>query len=139
MVQTSPLTRAIRAVVVVVCLLQAGCVYRMVVQQGNFLDARQVTQIKEGMTRTQVRFLLGTPMLPDGFDQDRWDYLYTLQLGRLDKTVRQRLTVFFVNDRVSRIENVGAPTELPTTPMPAAETPAADALLKDDATPPQTP
>lgn len=144
MVQTSSLTRATRALVVAVCLLQAGCVYRMVVQQGNFLDARQVTQVKEGMTRAQVRFLLGTPMLPDAFDQDRWDYLYTLQLGRLDKTVRQRLTVFFTDDRVSRIENVGAPTEMPTTETTPATTSATDTLAtpapsKDAATPPPTP
>ena len=49
----------------------SGCVYRMNVQQGNYLDARQVVQVKEGMTRAQVRFLLGTPMLPDAFDRDR--------------------------------------------------------------------
>jgi len=105
--------------------MQASCVYRMVVQQGNYLDARQVTQVKEGMTRAQVRFLLGTPMLPDAFDQERWDYLYTLQLGRLEKPERQRLTIYFTEDKVSRIENVGAPTEVPTTDSPStnAETP----------------
>lgn len=114
--------RAVRTIVVLACLLQTGCVYRMVVQQGNFLDARQVTQVKEGMTRAQVRFLLGTPMLPDAFDRDRWDYLYTLRLGRAEKIERQRLTIYFTEDKVSRIENVGAPTELPasaaTTPTP---------------------
>ena len=67
-----------------------GCVYRMTVQQGNFLDARQVVQVKEGMTRAQVRFLLGTPMLPDAFDRDRWDYLYSLDLGKGDKPTRHR-------------------------------------------------
>ena len=103
----------------------SGCVYRMNVQQGNYLDARQVVQVKEGMTRAQVRFLLGTPMLPDAFDQERWDYLYTLQLGRLEKPERQRLTIYFTEDKVSRIENVGAPTEVPTTDSPStnAETP----------------
>lgn len=115
MVRTSSLARVARTLVVMACLLQAGCVYRMVVQQGNYLDARQVTQVKEGMTRVQVRFLLGTPMLPDAFNQDRWDYLYTLQLGRLAKPERQRLTIYFTDDKVSRIENVGAPTETPTT------------------------
>ncbi|NBO75375.1 MAG: outer membrane protein assembly factor BamE [Gammaproteobacteria bacterium] len=87
-----------------------GCVYRMTVQQGNFLDARQVVQVKEGMTRAQVRFLLGTPMLPDAFDRDRWDYLYSLDLGKGDKPTRQRLTIYFADDKVSRIENDGAPT-----------------------------
>jgi outer membrane protein assembly factor BamE len=82
----------------------------MTVQQGNFLDARQVVQVKEGMTRAQVRFLLGTPMLPDAFDRDRWDYLYSLDLGKGDKPTRQRLTIYFADDKVSRIENDGAPT-----------------------------
>ena len=88
--------------------LLSGCVYRMSVQQGNFLDARQVVQLKEGMTRAQVRFLLGTPMLPDAFDRDRWDYLYTLEAGRGQKPLRQRLTVYFADDKVSRIDNDGA-------------------------------
>jgi outer membrane protein assembly factor BamE len=94
-------------------LLTSGCVYRMTVQQGNFLDARQVVQVKEGMTRAQIRFLLGTPMLPDAFDRDRWDYLYYLQVGRQKEAEEQRLTIYFTDDKVSRIENVGAPTEIP--------------------------
>lgn len=100
-------------------LPSGGCVYRMAVQQGNYLDARQVTQVQVGMTRAQVRFLLGTPMLPDAFDTDRWDYLYTLQVRALKKPVRQRLTVFFEGDKVSRIENDGAPTEIPPEQRPA--------------------
>lgn len=110
-----------------------GCVYRMVVQQGNFLDGRQVSQVQVGMTRSQVRFLLGTPMLPDGFDRDRWDYLYTLETGRAKDNARQRLTIFFTEEKVSRIENVGAPTTAapgttgPDAPLnaPAAPAPAA--------------
>lgn len=107
--------------------LAGGCVYRMAVQQGNYLDARQVNQVQVGMTRAQVRFLLGTPMLPPGFDNDRWDYLYTLQLRTLKRPERQRLTVFFQDDKVARIENAGAPTEVPAglTPADAATAPAA--------------
>ena len=99
----------------------------MSVQQGNFLDARQVVQLKEGMTRAQVRFLLGTPMLPDAFDRDRWDYLYTLEAGRGQKPVRQRLTVYFADDKVSRIDNDGAPTEIPADLQPPAAPSAAPA------------
>ena len=54
----------------------SGCVYKMNIQQGNYLVADSVSQLKEGMTRSQVRFLLGTPMVPDAFDDDRWDYYY---------------------------------------------------------------
>lgn len=101
--------------------LAGGCVYRMAVQQGNFLDARQVNQVQIGMTRAQVRFLLGTPMLPPGFDNDRWDYLYTLQLRTLKRPERQRLTVYFEGDTVARIENDGAPTQVPDAKAPDAK------------------
>lgn len=113
--------------------LAGGCVYRMAVQQGNYLDARQVNQVQVGMTRAQVRFLLGTPMLPPGFDNDRWDYLYTLQVRTLKRPERQRLTVFFQDDKVARIENAGAPTQVPAGTAPAATTPAATGPV--DATP----
>ena len=53
----------------------------MDVQQGNLLDAEQVDQLEVGMTRSQVRFLLGTPMVVDSFDPDRWDYVYSLRRG----------------------------------------------------------
>jgi outer membrane protein assembly factor BamE len=52
----------------------SGCIYRMPIQQGNFLDPNQVAQVETGMTRSQVMFLLGTPMVPNGFNTDRWDY-----------------------------------------------------------------
>ncbi len=118
----SPAVPFIGALLLGCTLLLSGCVYRMAVQQGNYLDARQVVQVKEGMTRAQIRFLLGTPMLPDAFNRDRWDYLYTLNMGDGSATTRQRLTVYFEDDKVSRIENAGAPTELPTdaTAVPAA-------------------
>lgn len=88
-------------------LAHSACVYRVAVQQGNFLDPKQVAQLQTGMTRSQVRFLLGTPMLPSAFDADRWDYVYYLKLGRRGAPVQQRLTVYFEGDRVARYENVG--------------------------------
>ncbi len=84
-----------------------GCVYKVNIQQGNFLTSETVDQLKEGMTRSQVRFLLGTPMVPDAFDNDRWDYLYVMQRGRIKEPDRRRLTVFFEADKVVRFENEG--------------------------------
>ena len=55
------------AAIAAACFL-AACVYRMDIQQGNLLDAEQVDQLEVGMTRSQVRFLLGTPMVPVAFD-----------------------------------------------------------------------
>ena len=51
--------------------LLSGCVYRMNIQQGNYLEGRTVDQLQVGMTRSQVRYLLGTPMVPDAFDKER--------------------------------------------------------------------
>ena len=50
--------------------------YKIDVQQGNFLDQEMVAKLKPGMTRSQVRFLLGTPLIADPFHPDRWDYVY---------------------------------------------------------------
>lgn len=92
-----------------------GCVYRMNIQQGNYLEPRAISQLQVGMTRSQVRYLLGTPMVPDAFDNDRWDYLYYLKKGRLRAPEQRHLIVYFKDDKVSRFDNshVG--------PMPPAE------------------
>ncbi len=111
----------------------SGCVYRMTVQQGNFLDPKQVSQLQVGMTRSQVRFLLGTPMLPDAFDRDRWDYLYYQKVGRLKKADQRRLTVYFTEEKVERIENVGT---LSAGPVDAPQEPPAVPEVAPSLTPP---
>jgi|SRR6188768_1945662 len=92
-------------------LLASGCVYKMNIQQGNYLVAESVSQLKEGMTRSQVRFLLGTPMVPDAFDDDRWDYYYFFSSQKFKEPLKRRLTVYFEDDKVQRFENLGVPTE----------------------------
>jgi outer membrane protein assembly factor BamE len=92
-------------------LLASGCVYKMNIQQGNYLVAESVSQLKEGMTRSQVRFLLGTPMVPDAFDDDRWDYYYFFSSQKFKEPLKRRLTVYFADDKVQRFENLGVPTE----------------------------
>jgi outer membrane protein assembly factor BamE len=81
-----------------------GCVYRMNIQQGNYLENSTLAQLQVGMTRSQVRYLLGTPMVPDAFDNDRWDYLYYLRKGRLTKPEQRHLTVYFEEDKVARVD-----------------------------------
>jgi outer membrane protein assembly factor BamE len=100
-------------------LLSSGCLYRMPIQQGNFLNPTQVAQLETGMTRSQVRFLLGTPMVPNGFDADRWDYYYYVKAGRLWKPQTQRLSVWFKDEKVDHIEN-SDPAVVPATPAAAA-------------------
>jgi outer membrane protein assembly factor BamE len=91
--------------------LASGCVYKMNIQQGNYLVADSVSQLKEGMTRSQVRFLLGTPMVPDAFDESRWDYYYFFSSRKFKEPLKRRLTVYFEEDKVQRIENLGVPTQ----------------------------
>lgn len=80
-----------------------GCMYHMPIQQGNHLDATTVEQVKSGMTRAQVRYLLGTPMVPGGFQNDRWDYDYYLKVRRLAHPYRRHATVYFKNELVDHI------------------------------------
>jgi outer membrane protein assembly factor BamE len=86
-----------------VALALAGCVYRIDIQQGNLLKDEDIGQVEVGMTRSQVQFLLGTPMVADSFHRDRWDYAYYLQRGRDREATRRWLVVYFENDRVARI------------------------------------
>src|SRR5215467_9745723 len=96
---------------VVSAFLASGCVYKMNIQQGNYLVTDSVSQLKEGMTRSQVRFLLGTPMVPVAFDDSRWDYYYYFSSHKYKEPLKRRLTVYFEDERVSRFENQGVQTQ----------------------------
>ena len=84
--------------------LGCGCVYRINIQQGNFLDQAAVEQVKPGMTRSQVRYLLGTPMVSDPFNKERWDYIYYLKKGRSRHVDSRRVTVYFESDKVAKLD-----------------------------------
>ena len=96
---------------VLAAFLTSGCVYKMNIQQGNYLVPDSVSQLKEGMTRSQVRFLLGTPMVPVAFDDSRWDYYYYFKSQKLKEPLKRRLTVYFEDEKVARYENQGVPTQ----------------------------
>jgi len=101
----------------------AGCVYRVNIQQGNFLEKRNTDQLANGMTKVQVRYLLGTPMMPAIFDNDRWDYLYYLKVGR-KQPIQRQLTVYFKDDKVNRIDNHGLAPVTPEAPEGRVPAPA---------------
>lgn len=86
-----------------IALLLGACVYRVDVQQGNLLEDSDIDAVQVGMTRSQVRFLLGTPVIADTFHRDRWDYIYYFRKGRKRKAERSWMIVYFDGDRVSRI------------------------------------
>jgi outer membrane protein assembly factor BamE len=95
----------LRAQLTAICALAlSACVYRIDIQQGNLLDDADINQVDVGMTRSQVQFLLGTPMIADSFHRDRWDYAYYYRRGRSDEVDQRWIVVYFENDRVSRIE-----------------------------------
>jgi outer membrane protein assembly factor BamE len=79
-------------------------VYRINIQQGNYLDQAAVNQVKEGMTRSQVRYLLGTPLAADPFTKDRWDYIYYLKKGRTRHVDSRRVTVYFADEKVAKMD-----------------------------------
>jgi outer membrane protein assembly factor BamE len=105
----------------VLLALAAGCLYRVPVQQGNVLERDKIAQLQTGMTRTQVMYLLGTPMVPDGFNNDRWDYYDYFDSGRGPAREVRRITVWFNEDKVERIDDS---TGASTAAAPAAAQPS---------------
>jgi len=90
----------------IIVLGLAGCkglwLYQPSVQQGNVFEPKQISQIKLGMSKGEVRFILGTSLLQNAFEEDRWDYVYTLnKQGKIVET--KRLTLIFSNDRLRKI------------------------------------
>lgn len=86
-------------------LWSGGCsVYKVDVQQGNTLEADQVQQLRTGMTKQQVLFLLGTPLVQDPFHQQRWDYVYSFKPGGGELS-SQHLTLYFSGDRLTQIDD----------------------------------
>ncbi len=116
-------------------LMLAGCswlptwvpnpsVYKLDVNQGNYITQDQVDRLKVGQTRQQVRAALGTPMLTDAFHANRWDYPY--EFNRQGRTLeRRQFTVYFVDDKVARWEG----DEMPPSPAEVARSGGGDAVL----------
>ena len=78
-------------------------VYKMTVQQGNIITEEMVDRLELGMNKRQVQFLLGTPLLTDFFQTNRWDYTYTIQRGHDPMEIRY-LTLYFQDENLARIE-----------------------------------
>ncbi|MDG1945995.1 MAG: outer membrane protein assembly factor BamE [Halioglobus sp.] len=103
-------------------------VYKINIEQGNIVTQDMADQLKPGMNRRQVRFILGTPLAEGTFDQDRWDYIFVIRNGNkvLDQS---RLTVVFEGDALVSISGDVAATNWGTpdrgsSPAPSALAPA---------------
>ena len=77
-------------------------VYKIDVEQGNIVNAEMVDQLKPGMSKRQVRFILGTPLVEDTFNQDRWDYPYRMSNGQ-DVMTQAQFTVHFDGDKLATV------------------------------------
>jgi outer membrane protein assembly factor BamE len=84
--------------------------YRVEIVQGNVLTREQVSQVRPGMSRNQVRELLGSPLLTDLFHAERWDYLFTIKRPGAEPQ-RRSVVVHFEGDTLARIEAPELPTE----------------------------
>ena len=77
--------------------------YKIDVQQGNSIEQPMISRLQPGMSKNQVQFIMGTPMLVDVFHQDRWDYYYSLKRGN-GKLEKSHIALFFEDDRLVRTE-----------------------------------
>jgi len=103
--------------------------YRIDIRQGNYLDQEMVAQLRKGMTRDQVQFVLGRPLLVDAFHTDRWDYVYYFKMGKSQAVEERIFSVFFdeqglldyVEGDVVGAESEEALTEQPTKQLQIME------------------
>ena len=78
-------------------------VYRPDIQQGNVIDQEMVDKLKPGMDKTQVRFIMGTPVIVDPFHDDRWEYIYTYSEGGAPREQRH-ITLYFKDDKLAYLD-----------------------------------
>ena len=102
-------------------------VHKITVQQGNLITQEMIDQLKPGMTRSQVAYIMGEPIFRNAFDDSRWDYIYTVEApGRFED--ERRLSLYFESDLLAYFTGDYAPSEAlpeatpPTGPGPGEET-----------------
>lgn len=120
--------KKLMALVLAGSLLAAGCsfpgVYKMRVPQGNIVKQDMLDQLEVGMTKRQVRFIMGTPLVTDSFNDQRWDYIFLVQYGK-QTLIEERIAVIFENDKMVAVEgqlknkNTDKPTDEDSNPVVA--------------------
>jgi outer membrane protein assembly factor BamE len=109
-----------KLLIIIACfatLCLSGCsitewslVHRIDVQQGNVITQETINQLKPGMTRRQVQYVAGSPMVADVFHQDRWDYIYHMKPGT-GETTTEHVSLYFENDALARISGTLHPQD----------------------------
>ena len=93
------------AFVILVVFSTMGCEpHRIEIQQGNKIDSTALSKLKIGMSRKQVTFLLGSPLLTDAFHKNRWDYIYYLKSHK-KPVIQSRITLYFDNKSLIKIDD----------------------------------
>jgi outer membrane protein assembly factor BamE len=108
--------------VLIACLATISCsndfrvpfIYRIDIYQGNIFSQDMVNQLKPGMTKRQVAFAMGTPLIESAFRSDRWDYVYSNEPGNGDR-VQKKFTVLFKDDALIGVEGDLRPTDMPAS------------------------
>ena len=118
-----------KIILILACLLAGGCsfsdfrigiprVYRIDIPQGNIVTQEMVDKLKPGMTKRQVRYVMGTPLLIDTFEQERWDYVHSIETRKTDRQ-QEQVSLYFEKDLLVRIAGDFAPGGASTeTPQP---------------------
>ena len=81
-------------------LLLSACVYRLDIQQGNILDQKDIDKLRAGLTKNQVVFVLGSPVVDDSFSDNKWVYLYNYKKGKQNTTSSKKLKLVFNEDKL---------------------------------------
>ena len=111
--------------VLLLSIAVSGCVYKIDVQQGNYITQDLVEKLKPGMTKAEVKGLLGTPLLADAFHADRWDYYFSNKPHRMPLETA-RVSITFKDEKLVSVEGAGRPPgtspsrSAPETPRPTA-------------------
>ncbi|MDX8129451.1 outer membrane protein assembly factor BamE [Methylomonas sp. BW4-1] len=87
-------------------------VYTLDIEQGNIIDQSMINQLRPNMTKRQVLYIMGSPMLSDAFHEKRWDYLYSEQPGGEDR-VQKRVSLFFNGDNLMGVQGDFRPSSMP--------------------------
>ncbi|MDP7591441.1 MAG: outer membrane protein assembly factor BamE [Litorilituus sp.] len=117
-----------RISIITIALSLSACsswVYRIDIPQGNYLEQKSIDKIQIGMTKEQVKFVLGSPVVIDSFDQNTWNYIYRFKSGRSEKlNMQKNFTITFEDDKLVSAsgdfklsENFNVPFNAPTDKM----------------------
>ncbi len=110
----------VACLILLMAVALTGCagfgVYKIDVQQGNLITQEQLAKVKPGMSRLDVRNLLGTPLVQDVFNANRWDYYFSNEQGKFGpfgrETMKYQATVFFENEKVAKVTGTASEKEI---------------------------